>query len=318
MKLKDFTEKHNLRYFLTSDCKLRLSLTGLLVSQYATLKRAISARQSRNECLRELETNVGRLSDDEVERNWIRAASNLLEGIVVDKSANNATTFGRTIDGCENCFPHRALIDSAKKFYKFFNDYPNLKHAGRQALKIRDLKKDDAILTISFAVLFASYIARAYCFAYIVSQGNITATIILFAITMGATAGLSYYKEGDWFVSSNMLELYFDESATATGFVRFLQGETVLSISCIFSEDCAAIFAWIGLDCELSIFPRFIWFALLFFAVWAFNHGDPFLICVRCLKVICQLIRADLDMFASLRCSAIIRSCPAFARAAEL
>jgi len=160
LKLKDFTEKHNLRYFLTSDCKLRLSLAGLLVSQYAILKRAISARQSRNECLRELETNVGRLSDDEVERNCIRAASNLLEGIVVDKSANNATTFGRAIDGCENCFPHRALIDSAKKFYKFFNDYPNLRHAGRQALKIRDLKKDDAILTISFAVLFASYIAE--------------------------------------------------------------------------------------------------------------------------------------------------------------
>jgi len=31
--------------------------------------------------------------------------------------------------------------------------------------------------------------------AYIVSQGNITATIIWFAITTGATAGLSYYGE---------------------------------------------------------------------------------------------------------------------------
>ena len=30
---------------------------------------------------------------------------------------------------------------------------------------------------------------------YIVSQGNITATIVWFAITTGATAGLSYYKE---------------------------------------------------------------------------------------------------------------------------
>ena len=160
LKLKDFIENHNLRYFLTSDCKLRLSLTGLLVSQYATLKRSISARQSRNQCLRELEINVGRLSDDEVERNCIRAASNLLEGIVIDESTNNATTFGRAIDGCENCFPHRALIDSAKKFYKFFSDYPNLRHAGRPAFKIRDLKKDDAVLTISFAVLFASYIAE--------------------------------------------------------------------------------------------------------------------------------------------------------------
>jgi len=31
--------------------------------------------------------------------------------------------------------------------------------------------------------------------AYIVSQGDITATIIWFAITTGVTAGLSYYKE---------------------------------------------------------------------------------------------------------------------------
>ena len=33
--------------------------------------------------------------------------------------------------------------------------------------------------------------------AYIVSQGNITATIVWFAITTGVTAGLSYYKEKD-------------------------------------------------------------------------------------------------------------------------
>jgi hypothetical protein len=31
--------------------------------------------------------------------------------------------------------------------------------------------------------------------AYVVSQGNITVTIIWFAITTGVSAGLSYYKE---------------------------------------------------------------------------------------------------------------------------
>ena len=35
--------------------------------------------------------------------------------------------------------------------------------------------------------------------AYIVSQGDITATIIWFAISTGVTAGLSYYKEKDDF-----------------------------------------------------------------------------------------------------------------------
>ena len=31
--------------------------------------------------------------------------------------------------------------------------------------------------------------------AYVVSQGDITATIIWFAVSTGITAGLSYYKE---------------------------------------------------------------------------------------------------------------------------
>jgi len=31
--------------------------------------------------------------------------------------------------------------------------------------------------------------------AYIVSQGNITVTIVWFAISSGITAGLSYYQE---------------------------------------------------------------------------------------------------------------------------
>jgi hypothetical protein len=33
--------------------------------------------------------------------------------------------------------------------------------------------------------------------AYVVSQGNITATIIWFAITTGVTAGISYYKTAE-------------------------------------------------------------------------------------------------------------------------
>jgi hypothetical protein len=33
--------------------------------------------------------------------------------------------------------------------------------------------------------------------AYIVNQGNMTATIVWFAITTGVTAGLSYYKTND-------------------------------------------------------------------------------------------------------------------------
>ena len=37
--------------------------------------------------------------------------------------------------------------------------------------------------------------ATSAALAYIVTQGNITATILLFAISTGVTAGISYYKD---------------------------------------------------------------------------------------------------------------------------
>ena len=50
-------------------------------------------------------------------------------------------------------------------------------------------------MLISLLLLLALVNGVSVGLAYIVSQGNITATIIWFAITTGATAGLSYYKE---------------------------------------------------------------------------------------------------------------------------
>jgi hypothetical protein len=48
-----------------------------------------------------------------------------------------------------------------ERFYEFSSDYPNLRHGGRQAnqRQIRALKKDDAILALSFAILLVSFIA---------------------------------------------------------------------------------------------------------------------------------------------------------------
>jgi len=159
--LDKFFERYNLRYFLTADCKIRLSLVGLIVSQYAVLKKSVSTNQLRKDCLVDLEKNVGLFHEDTAESNCIRVANNLLEGVTVDKATNGANTFRRAIDGCRNIFPHQALIDSAKSFYEFFSDFPNLRHCGTtlNPRQIRNIKKDDAILSISFAVLLSSFIA---------------------------------------------------------------------------------------------------------------------------------------------------------------
>ena len=103
----------------------------------------------------------GLFQEDTAELNCIRAASNLLEGVTIDKATDGSNTFGRALNSCRTIFPHEAVIDAAKKFYEFFSDFPNLRHGGTtlNPKQIRRIKKDDAILSLSFAVLLASFIA---------------------------------------------------------------------------------------------------------------------------------------------------------------
>lgn len=159
--LDNFIERYNLRYFLTPDCKIRLSLVGLIVSQYAMLKKSVSSNPLRRDCLVNLEKNVGLFHEDTGEANCIKQANNLLEGIAIDRANNGTETFGAALGGCTNCFPHSALIGSARAFWKFSNDFPDLRHAGtrRNPRLIRPLKKDDAIITLSYAVILSSFIA---------------------------------------------------------------------------------------------------------------------------------------------------------------
>ena len=157
--LKEFIEGRNLRYTLSLDCKIRLSVPGLLVSQYSVLKKALVGNVERERCLKELEVSLTRLNDPEGERNLIRVSCNLLEGIAVDKTTNGTDTLGRAIPGCRACFPHESLMDSVQNYYKFLSDYPGLRHGGKRDSGLRKLKKDDAILTLSFTLAISAYLA---------------------------------------------------------------------------------------------------------------------------------------------------------------
>jgi hypothetical protein len=173
--LEKFVHRYNLRYFVTADCKIRLSLVGLMISQYATLKKTLSNNQLRSACLTHLEANVGLFHEDIGEENCIRAANNLLEGVAIDKANDGSKTLGAALNAkaFKDCFPHEALIEPTDAFWKFSCDFPNLRHAGmqqnvyagvkqkqKQILKpIRPIKKEDAILTLSYAVILATFIA---------------------------------------------------------------------------------------------------------------------------------------------------------------
>lgn len=157
-ELAEYVEEHNLRYVLTNDCKLKLSLEGLLVSGYSKLRTLVSNQTTLTQALSQLEESVSRLGNTtQEERNAIGIATNLLEGIAKDKTTNHQPTLGSAIDGCD-VFPHEALRTCVKNFYRFASDYPNIRHAGTPANKIRELKKDDALLFVNLALAFGLYV----------------------------------------------------------------------------------------------------------------------------------------------------------------
>jgi len=157
-ELKEFVEEHNLRYAISDDCQFRLSVQGLLLSQYAKLCAELLGTSHIEQSLRQLETSTARLKDaPDEERNCIGIATNLLEGIVCNRTTNNENTLGKAVDGC-NVFPHEALRKCVKELYRFSSDYPNIRHAGTPASKIRELKKDDALLILTLALAFGIYI----------------------------------------------------------------------------------------------------------------------------------------------------------------
>jgi hypothetical protein len=182
LRLKEFIETRNLRYTLAPDCKIRLSLTGLLVSQYSTLRKSairLSNQHSnpdvtRLDTLKELEAKVGHISDDFAEKECVRVISNLLEEIARSKTGfvKGKETLGTSLGKLPTLFAHETFLLNLSGFYDFACDYPILRHPGRQAKKIRDLTKEDAILTIWLGLMYASFIAEQDAFN-IIQLGDI-------------------------------------------------------------------------------------------------------------------------------------------------
>ncbi|WXG47000.1 MAG: hypothetical protein WED05_10135 [Candidatus Atabeyarchaeum deiterrae] len=161
LKLSQFLEEHNFRYRLAAECKIELTLQGLLMSQFSHLCKSIASRSERIECLRELQTSLTRLLDTDGEKTCIRIASNLLEGLAIDRSGHRARTLGPALDNCPDLFPHNSLKDCVKNLYEFFSDYPNIRHSGTPANRLRDLNKDDALLMIALSLGLSSFMSSS-------------------------------------------------------------------------------------------------------------------------------------------------------------
>jgi len=160
LQLRKYVEEHNLRYAVSHDCRFELTIQGLLASMYWRLRTSVSANREIRQSLDQLEVSVSRLPTAlHEERNCIGIATNLVEGITCLRTTNNGNVLSTAIEGCD-MFPHPAVKQCVKDFYRFASDYPNLRHGhpGTPTNKLRELKKDDALLAVALVVGFSSYV----------------------------------------------------------------------------------------------------------------------------------------------------------------
>lgn len=157
--LSNFVIKHNLRYEISTDCKLKISIPGLLISEYSYLQKILGANKQLSDCLIELNTIIPNLSQLTHKRNCIRVSSNLLEGMCVMKSNYKRKTFTKALEHCpKDMFPHYAIKNGLTSIYDFACDYPNLRHPGTMRNQIRELKEIDALLMLSLAICYTSFL----------------------------------------------------------------------------------------------------------------------------------------------------------------
>lgn len=156
-KLRDYLVEHNLRYELTSDCRFEITIRGLIATQCAYLQKLVAGNKDREECLTDLEKSLSQLNNAGEEKNLIRIASNLLEGLASDKYPGNPT-LGKAIEKSQDLFPHAVLKECVKNLYHFCCDYPNIRHAGTPASRLRNLRKDDALLMLALTMGFGLFI----------------------------------------------------------------------------------------------------------------------------------------------------------------
>jgi hypothetical protein len=156
-RIDDWITDHNLRYTVTQDCTLRLTIQRLLMSQIGFLRTHI-LNPDTLDALDEIESSLNDLNAPNQVKNCLRAASNLLEGVMSDKTGLQNSDFNEALNRCHDLFPHKSLKDSLGKIYNFFCDYPNIRHRGNSASRVRNLKRDDALLMTALISGMATFI----------------------------------------------------------------------------------------------------------------------------------------------------------------
>lgn len=108
-----------------------------------------------------MEAKVGHIKEDFAENDCVRVISNILEEIARSRTNTvSKQTLRKSLEKLPTLFAHKTFVANLEGFYDFACDYPALRHPGRQSQKIRNLTKDDAILTIWLGIMYAAFMAE--------------------------------------------------------------------------------------------------------------------------------------------------------------
>ncbi|MFC1786809.1 hypothetical protein ACFLY8_02085 [Halobacteriota archaeon] len=170
--LNNFLIKYNIRYIICEPCTLILTIEGLLATEYDYVKHLAqnSGSRSRKQLMGVLQNNLMKIETADEERNCISNSVKLIEHFLLEKASRMLSrsfigrqrTLGYVLSQCPNLFPSQDAKDSLIKYYKFTNDYPNIRHVGNDGCFVRDLNKSDGLLALSLAVSYAAFSTQNY------------------------------------------------------------------------------------------------------------------------------------------------------------
>ena len=160
--LCDFVRLHNLRYYVTDDCKIYPTLQGFFAELCIELE-VISRKDSHLGSLySEFFVAFREFKSDQSEgkiKTCFQKLINLIEAISLAHPDIEAKTLGEACSRL-NTWPHKTIQNSISSIYGFTSDYPGLRHSGNPESKLRDLDARD-LFSISLTLIsYLPYLAH--------------------------------------------------------------------------------------------------------------------------------------------------------------
>lgn len=155
-KIQNYIHIHNLKYSFYEN-HLTISISGIFESILQILKNVISSDHNNRlkivyKHLKALENNP---DEDDILTSFSKL-SNLIEGIVVDfstKKGYNNNTLSSALNALpEDIFPHPNVRDLLFRIYKFWSDYPNIRHSGTEEARLRNVNVMDVYALIPVCI----------------------------------------------------------------------------------------------------------------------------------------------------------------------